>query len=81
MDSTLSCFSYATFSGNSCQALVLISTGITNVYQQKFDDITASILFFISFMETFFFLIYIIFIKNYANNALFLRIADSVVFI
>lgn len=32
-------------------------------------------------METFFFLLYIIVIKNYANNALFLKIADSLTYL
>lgn len=67
--------------GNVCLPVRLQWSGFKNKYTQNFDDITAPILFFLSLMETFFFLLYILIIKNYANNALFLKIADSLTYL
>lgn len=47
----------------------------------NFDDATVPLLFFLSLSQTIFFLVYLLFLKNYANNALRLRIADTLVYI
>ncbi len=42
---------------------------------------TVPILFFLSVSQTIFYIVYLLFLKNYANNSLRLRIADSLVYI
>ena len=79
-DPSLNCFSFATFSGNSCTFVGFAASGDVNYYSQNFDDITEPILFFVSLIETLFFLVYFACIKNYNNNAFNLRLADSVVY-
>ena len=71
-DTSLNCFSWATFTGNTCTFVELASSGTVNYISQNFDDITAPILFFISLIETLFFLFYFLLIKNYNNNSLYL---------
>ena len=80
LDTSLNCFSWATFTGNTCTFMKFKASGKINEYNQNFDDITAPILFFVSLIETLFFLIYFSCIKNYDNNAFYLRIGDSVVY-
>lgn len=81
-ETTFDCFDMNTFMGtNICTAKALYSSGTTNIVTQNFDDITAPLLFFLSISQTLFYLCYIFFLKNYSNNALHLRIADSVVYI
>lgn len=80
-DTSLNCLSPTNMFGGFCTQVSMVWSGSTNVYTENFDDITAPIVFFLSLLQTSFYLIYIIIIRNYANNALFLRIADSVVFI
>jgi len=46
-----------------------------------FDDVTSPILFFLSTSQIFFYIAYLCFLRNYSNNSLKLRIADSLVFI
>lgn len=80
-DQSLNCFSITDFSGNTCLQVQFISSGNTNIVTQNFDDITAPLLFFLSISQTMFYICYLLFLRNYSNNALNLRIADSVVYI
>jgi hypothetical protein len=80
-DTVNTCFDWGTGQGYSCTLLSFQASGTVNYYTQLFDDVTAPILFFVSLIETLFFLIYAFCLKNYNNNALYLRIADSVVYL
>lgn len=64
-----------------CTAFQFHISGSLRVHTQNFDDITAPILFFVSLIETLFFLIYFCCVKNYNNNAFHLKIADSIVYL
>jgi len=66
---------------NACTVKALYYSGTTNIVTQNFDDITVPLLFFLSLSQTLFYLCYIFFLRNYSNNALHLRIADSVIYI
>lgn len=71
----------STESPNRCYYVEYKSNGFNNIVTQDFDDITAPILFFLSVSQTIFLIVYLLFLKNYANNALKLRIADTLVYI
>ena len=64
-----------------CSGIVFIPSGSVNYHTQNFDDITSPILFFVSLIETLFFMVYFCFVKNYNNNAFHLKLADSTVFL
>lgn len=80
-DASLGCSSSSNPMGRMCSVAELIYSGTTNIVTQNFDDITAPILFFLSLSQTLFYIIYILLLKNYANNALKLRIADTLVYV
>ena len=48
IDTSLNCFNWATFTGNTCTLLDMGSSNTVNHSSQKFDDITAPILVFVS---------------------------------
>lgn len=80
-DSTMNCFNMDTFVGNTCSTIEFVFSGTTNIVTQMFDDITSPILFFLSTSQIFFYIAYLCFLRNYSNNSLKLRIADSLVYI
>jgi hypothetical protein len=64
-----------------CTGLKFETSGSTYVVTEQFDDITAPLLFFLSISQTLFYLVYLLFLRNYTNNAFALKIADSLVYI
>ena len=80
-DTALGCSSTTNPTGRRCSVAELVYSGTTNIVTQNFDDITAPILFFLSLSQTLFYIIYVLLLKNYANNALKLRIADTLVYV
>jgi hypothetical protein len=55
--------------------------GDTLLIKENFDDFGETILFFLSVKETFYFIIFIIFIRQYNKNSGYLEIGDSLYYI
>jgi hypothetical protein len=64
-----------------CTYVKFVYSGSTNIVTQNFDDVTAPLLFFLSISQTIFYAAYLLFLRNYENNSLSLKIADTLVFI
>lgn len=80
-DPTFNCIN-TRFNGNfRCSTFDIAYSGTVNISNEIFDDITAPLLFFIALSQTLFFLVYVGFLRNYNNNCLKLRLADSIVYI
>lgn len=78
----LGCNDWSNFDNDlMCTGLKFETSGSTYVVTEQFDDITAPLLFFLSISQTLFYLVYLLFLRNYTNNALALKIADSLVYI
>ena len=84
LDAGLNCLNLATFpftGSYTCTQVLFEANGNTDIYSQKFEDITAPLLFFLSVSQTLFYLVYLLFLRNYSNNCLYLRIADSLAYL
>ncbi len=55
--------------------------GITRKINENFDDVSEILLFFLSVKETFYIVIFFIFIKHYNRNSGLLELADSLFYI
>jgi hypothetical protein len=55
--------------------------GLTREVNENFDDLSEVLLFFLSVSETFYIVVFVLFVKHYNRNSGLLEIADSLYYI